>query len=162
MVDFPGFSGPDSSLVSLGVIRAPRRLNAVVNTTPSSSSRSLFSRMISRISRIASRSVESICSFFLDASSSQKSRQAGGRRRNTFSSRTDELKIRNNAIVAAYNSDWDLSGVDIDVIEIVTDLGVDTHSISEKGDDVGGFSWAFDQEIRTECRFEKPTSEIKV
>lgn len=145
MDDLLGFSGPDSSLVSFGVSKAPRRLNAVVSTTPSSSSRSLFSRMVSRKPRIASRSAESDCSFFIEASSSQSSRQAGGKRRKTFSSRTDELKIRNSAIVATYDSDWDASGVDIDVMVIVTDLGDDTQSTSGKGDEVGGLSWAFDQ-----------------
>ena len=37
------------------------------------------------------------------------------------------------------------SGVDIDVIVIVTDLGDDMQSTSGNGDEVGGFSCAFDQ-----------------
>jgi hypothetical protein len=61
-----------------------------------------------------------------------------------------------------YDSDWDEVGVDIDVIVIVTDLGDDMQSMSGKGDELGGFSWDFDQLMRTECRFEKQTSEIKV
>src|SRR3978361_1548661 len=107
------------------------------------------------------RSTSSAFSFLSSANSVQRSRQTAGSLKKTLSSLDDDPKRRKSAVVAIYDSDCLVSGVDIDIILKDCDFGEDIYSISGGGDDAIG-SCIFDQEIRSVCRFEKLESDIRV